>query len=330
MHYIHLLNQIIKIMKRIVTLMLAFVFTGSLVLNAQSDTTQPRKDWKIGGDASLTFGQVQLINWSAGGVSSYSLNGNLNLFADYQKGKHLWTNSLIMAYGFYQEKDEPRKKNDDKLDLVSNYGYEMVKHWYYSATLGFKTQFDKGFPEEQDTLYNSAWLAPAYLTLGLGFTYKPNDNLQLIISPATYRLTIVNDQRLADAGEYGVDAAEYETREVNDSTFIVKINDGKRYRHEFGADLKFTYKVDIVKNVNFQTSLELYTNYLENPQNVDVYWDNYFTFTINSWLAAKLTTSLIYDDDINITDADGNTGPRTQFKETFSLGLAYRFGDEKK
>jgi hypothetical protein len=145
--------------------------------------------------------------------------------------------------------------------------------------------------------------------------------VQLILSPATYRLTVVNSQRLADLGEYGVDAAEYDT-----SGMMIK--QGEIFRHEFGFNLKFMYMVTIVKNVDFQTTLELYSNYLENPQNVDVYWDNYFTFTINSWLSAQLTTSLIYDDDINITDKDGNTGPRTQFKQTFGLGLAYKIGHQ--
>ncbi|HSG68541.1 MAG TPA: DUF3078 domain-containing protein [Bacteroidales bacterium] len=317
-------------MKRFFTMFIVLIFAGNLLINAQSDTTQPEKNWKIGGDAALTFGQTKLINWSAGGKSSISLNGNINIHADYKKDKHIWTNNLIMAYGMYQEEGDTRDKNDDKIDFVSNYGYQMAKHWYYSVTMGFKSQFDKGFPEDQDTLYNSKFFAPAYLTLGLGLTYKPNDNLQLIISPATYRVTFVSDQRLADAGEYGVDAAEYETKVINDSTFVLeKVKDGKTIRHEFGADLKFSYKIDIVKNVNFQTNLELYTNYLKNPQNVDVYWDNYLTFTVNSWLAAKLTTSLIYDDDISIRDAEGNSGPRTQFKQTFGLGLSYKFGYQK-
>jgi hypothetical protein len=135
-------------------------------------------------------------------------------------------------------------------------------------------------------------------------------------------LTIVNDQRLADYGEYGLDGGTLDT------LGIPIPGTGKNYRHEFGFNLKFMYKVTIVKNVDWQTNLELYSNYLEDPQNIDVYWDNYFTFTINSWLSANLTTSLIYDHDINITDKDGNTGPRTQFKQTFGIGLAYKFGHQ--
>jgi len=311
-------------MKKIITLAVMLFFMSGIMLNAQ-EPADSLKNWKIGGDVSLTFGQTALVNWSAGGVNSLSLNGLLNLHADYQKNKSIWTNNLIMAYGMYKEKDDEREKNDDKIDLISNYGYEMVKNWYYSVALGFKSQFDKGYPEDQDTLYNSNWLAPGYITLGPGLTYRPSDNLQLILSPATYRVTIVNDQRLADAGEYGLDGAEFE--QINDST-IIMTSHGKKIRHEFGFNVKFMYKVTLWKNVDYQTNLEFYSNYLEEPQNIDVYWDNYFTFTVDSWLSAKLTTSLIYDHDINIADKDGNTGPKTQFKQTFGFGLAYRFGHQ--
>jgi hypothetical protein len=46
---------------------------------------------------------------------------------------------------------------------------------------------------------------------------------------------------------------------------------------------------------------------------------------VNSWLNANIATHLIYDDDITITDKDGNSGPRTQFKEVLSVGLSYAF-----
>lgn len=307
-------------MKKLFTIAIALLFATSIYVNAQApaDTV---KYWKVGGDVSLTIGQTAFVNWAAGGVNSFSLNGLLNFHADYKKDKYLWTNNLIMAYGMYKEKDDKRKKNDDKIDFTSNFGYEMVKNWYYSFTLGFKSQFDEGYPEDNDSIYSSNWLAPSYTTVGLGFTYQPNENLQLILSPATYRLTTVNDQRLADLGEYGVDPAEYDTSGVVTTP-------GKKVRHEFGFNLKFMYKLVICKNVDWQTNLELFTNYIEDPQNIDVYWDNYFNFTINKWLSAQLTTSLIYDHDINIADKDGNSGPRTQFKQTFGLGLAYKFGHQ--
>jgi hypothetical protein len=64
---------------------------------------------------------------------------------------------------------------------------------------------------------------------------------------------------------------------------------------------------------------------LHNPQNIDVDWQNLITMKINSWLNANISAHLIYDDDITITDKDGNSGPRTQFKEVLSIGLSYKF-----
>jgi hypothetical protein len=43
--------------------------------------------------------------------------------------------------------------------------------------------------------------------------------------------------------------------------------------------------------------------------------------------------NLIYDDDIDIEDRNGNVGPRTQFKQVIGLGITYRlanFEPEKK
>jgi len=33
---------------------------------------------------------------------------------------------------------------------------------------------------------------------------------------------------------------------------------------------------------------------------------------------------LIYDDDIQIRDIDGNVGPRTQFKSVLGIGISYK------
>ena len=74
--------------------------------------------------------------------------------------------------------------------------------------------------------------------------------------------------------------------------------------------------------VDFKTVLELFSDYLKDPQNIDVYWDVFLNFTINEFLSANISTSLIYDHDVVI---EGESGPRTQFKEVFGIGLAVKF-----
>ena len=72
-----------------------------------------------------------------------------------------------------------------------------------------------------------------------------------------------------------------------------------------------------------KTKLELFSNYMNNPENIDVNADVLFTFKINSWFSASLNWTLIYDDDIDIRDNQGNVGPRTQFKSVLGLGVSY-------
>ena len=83
------------------------------------------------------------------------------------------------------------------------------------------------------------------------------------------------------------------------------------------------YDRALAKNIEMKSKLELFSNYLNNPTNIDVNAEVLFSFKVNSWFSASLLWNLIYDDDIRITDSDGNTGPRTQFKSVLGLGISY-------
>jgi hypothetical protein len=88
----------------------------------------------------------------------------------------------------------------------------------------------------------------------------------------------------------------------------------KTHREEFGAYLKVQYQTKVMENITFQTVLELFSNYLNNPQNVDVNWTTLTTFKVNKFISATLATQLIYDDDIkvlrNAGDQKGTIGTR--------------------
>ena len=69
-----------------------------------------------------------------------------------------------------------------------------------------------------------------------------------------------------------------------------------------------------------RSRFDLYSNYLENPQNVDVFWTNVVTLKVNKCLNVTYNFDLIYDDDVRIF---GETAmqPRTQIKSLLSGGL---------
>ncbi len=303
---------------------IAFIaLTFSVPVLAQ-DAAPVDTSWKRSGLVGLNFTQVNLSNWAAGGENSFAGMAMFKYAANYNDGKNTWDNMIDLAYGLNQKGDESPIKSEDKIDLSTKYGRYAFKHWYYSALLGFKSQFTAGYNYPNDSVEISNFMAPAYITLALGMDYKPNDAFTMLIAPLTGRIIFVNDQNLADAGAFGVDPAEFDL-------LGNKIKDGANMRYEFGAFLKAEYKKDIMENVNFTTKLELFSNYLEDAQNVDLNWETAFAMKVNKYITATLSTQLIYDDNtiINIDKNDDGiidaSGPRTQFKEVLGIGLAYKF-----
>jgi|SRR5688572_902740 len=309
-------------MKQII--LLATVFSLTMTSMAQDTIAVVDTSWKKGGLASLSFTQVSLSNWAAGGQNSIAGMALFNYFANYLKDKNSWDSNIDIGYGLTQSGDDEPIKSEDKINLATKYGRHAFKKWYYSVLLGFKSQFTEGYNYPNDSVKISNFLAPGYITLAFGMDYKPNDYFSLFISPLTSRLIIVNDDDLADIGSFGVDPAEYDA-------LGVKVKDGDKTRFEFGAGIKAVYQKDIMENVNLMTKLELFSNYLEDPQNVDVNWEVLIAMKVNKYITATLSTQLLYDDNTIITEdnnEDGiidEAGPRTQFKEVLGIGLAYKF-----
>ncbi|MBS1580705.1 MAG: DUF3078 domain-containing protein [Bacteroidetes bacterium] len=283
------------------------------------DTTG--KLWTRGGVFQLNMSQVSLTNWAAGGFSSVSGIAQFNGFANRKKGRHAWDNSVALAYGLLAQEDKETVKTDDRLELNSKYGYELHKAWYLAALAQFKTQFAEGKdPSTGERI--SDFMAPGYLILGLGLDYKPNDHFSAFISPATAKFTFVTNQELADAGAFGVDPAEYDAN-------LVRTKAGKNSLFEFGGYVKLVYTQELAKNITFLTRADFFSNYLRDPQNIDVNWETLFTFKVNEWFAATLNTLLIYDHDTQIMKKWNDTdelyvGRGTQFKETIGLGITLK------
>ena len=309
-------------MKKICTLLGLITTISCLAQN--SDTS---KYWKKAGFVSINFSQASFTNWAAGGENSFSGIALLNVSANYKKNKNAWDNSLDLAYGVLQSGFGALRKNEDKIDFSSKYGrYAFSEHWYYSGLVNFKSQFANGYNYPNDSVIISHFMAPAYLLIGIGMDYKTKDNsLSLFISPFTSKTTFVNDQKLADKGTFGVHKAEYNSEGI-------KTKNGEQIRTEAGGYFRLTYKKDIVKNVNFATKLELFNNYFDNPQNIDVNWEILIGMKINKYLSANINTQMIYDNDIpvpfehkvNNKNIPG-IGPRLQFKEVLSISFSYKF-----
>ena len=275
-------------------------------LNAQEADTSY---WTRGGVGTLTFSQVSLYQWTAGGEPSFSGAALLSLYANYLKDNVSWQNTLDLGYGLIRQgKDENQltKKSNDRIEFSSQYGRKASEKWFYSGLLNFKTQFTKGYNYPNDVDVISDFFAPAYLTASLGMEYKASDNFQVFLSPVTGKFTIVTNDSLSAEGAFGVDP-------------------GKKFRAELGGFVKAAYKINIMENVDIGTKIDLFSNYLHNPQNIDVNAELLVAMKINEFLSANLNVLMIYDDDINLLQSDDTIGPGLQVKEVFGVGLSYTF-----
>lgn len=308
-------------MKKSILSVMLLVFASINVFSENEEV----KHWKSQGNFSLNFAQSHLSNWAGGGESALNGVGKIIYSLKYAKDNTKWNNSLDVALGYSILGEADPMKTDDRFEVNSMYGLKAKEQLFYSVAFSFKSQFMDGFDYSNDsTSPISRSFAPAYITLGLGMDWEPSPHFQINLAPVTGRLTIVSDQKLADQGAFGVEAATYEERQENGELVRVKISDGENVRFELGAKMIARAQVDIAPNVNLSGKLELFTDYLKNPQNIDIDLQTLLTMKINDWLNANIATHLIYDHDIKIMDKDGNIGPRTQFKEVFSLGLSFK------
>ncbi|UBM63489.1 DUF3078 domain-containing protein [Candidatus Sulfidibacterium hydrothermale] len=301
-------------MRKISILLLLLAIAAGL--QAQNDTV---KYWKVKGKVGLNVNQNYFSNWAAGGENNFGIIGKYSMHLDYAKGKDAWLNWINMALGYSVIGDADPMKTDDKIEFISTYKRNISKYWSMTAVASFKSQFANGYDYAVDSSTAvSHFLAPAYIDFGPGFLYKPVKWFSVNISPANMHWVVVNDQRLADLGSFGLDPA------VRDADGNI-IAHAKKSRLDFGARMLIILKYEIAKNVTLATKLDLFSNYLDKPQNIVTDWQTDINMKVNSWLNVNFSTTVLYDDRVKIADADGNIGPRTQFKQLLMVGVGFNF-----
>nr|WP_317631100.1 DUF3078 domain-containing protein [uncultured Flavobacterium sp.] len=253
-------------------------------------------NWKKGGTFTFLFNQTAFNNdWMAGGTSSIAGNVNVNYDINYAKGDWTWDTKFIGAYGQAKLKGDGAKKTDDRIDLNSVLGKKAKGNWYYSLMFNARTQFDSGF--DPDGVKISHFFSPAFFQLGPGMLWKKSDNLKVNISPLNSKLVVVHDEFTLLGSSYGVEQ-------------------GKTTRYELGAAINAYYKFDLFENVSMENILNLYSNYLEDPKNIDIDYQMNIAMKVNKYITTNIAFQAIYDD---------NARKAFQIRQLFGLGLNYNF-----
>ncbi|MUP45290.1 DUF3078 domain-containing protein [Gramella sp. BOM4] len=268
--------------------------------------------WRTEGNVQLLFNQSAFNDeWTGGGVSSVAGNLSINYKFNYKKDKFTWNNMIFADYGLTKLKDDEfTRKTSDRLELTSIAGKQIQEtNFYWSWFLNFRTQFDKGYnfsedPDTGETIRTeiSDFMSPAYLQTGPGLMYKKSENFVLNFAPATARFIFVSK--------------DFTTRPGYVDGDYFGVDEGKSMRFELGASLSGYLQYEILKNVMMEHTLNLYSNYLDKPGNIDIDYLLNLDMGINDYLSANLVFQAIYDD---------NAVGAFQIREVFGLGINFGF-----
>ena len=283
-----------------------FGFWGKSQVVIDSVTTvKADSSWSIVGKNTLNLNQAAFSNWVSGGDNNIGWIAGTDYNLTYEKDKNLWENMIILGYGQNHTKNLGTRKTQDVINLSTNYGRKISKSWYASVGAGLISQFDRGF--EYDANNNakkiSNFMAPGYLSLGAGFTYRPNDNLTVTIRPANARWTFVLDKDLQLAGNYGLK------------------NDGDTSLFQFGFLATAEYKLKVMENVELLNRASVFSNYLDHPDHLVLTYSGILNMKINRFISTRVTLDVLYDH---------NQIARTQLKQTLGIGFAYNIEKGRK
>jgi hypothetical protein len=303
----------------------------------EEDGEEEERDLKEGWNTFFSFGfdvgQLFQLNPKQGaGQNRFGFGGGFFFDGIYKKDRLLWENAaswqfgvqklgagVIVLPGLNREEDVPFQKTIDELRAGSKLGYALSpdSKWYVSGAFSLLTLAAPSYPGTEtypgnfirnfaDTRINTKFFNPATITLSAGLEYVPNDNFRIYFSPLGAKWIVVTDDVIAAQGIHGnpVDRESF-----NEETRFYE--DFDNVDSQLGALLRAAYRKDFIQDRMFyRTNLVLYSNYLRNPQNIDVDWTNELGVKILGGLEISLLVNVFYDDDMlmQISDFDGPNG----------------------
>jgi hypothetical protein len=289
--------------------------------------------WNYRTESSLIFSQSTLSNWVKGGENSVSTALDVTGYADYKRPelKLSSSNFIRLKLGFLKSGTEDVRKNLDLLETNSKLNHKAFGKFDFSAIMLFKTQvaIGKTFSKDGTATVVSRIMNPAILTIGIGLDYKPNKETSINFSPLSYKGTFV-----PAGGKIYKDSIPAEGK-LDQTRYGVPL--GKTSYNEPGASFLITKISRPLKNLTVTNRLQLFTNYIHNPQNIDIDWEMIADMNLNWFTNLRLNTHLIFDDDTKTPVMKGGAPvlledtktvkktARAQFKEIFGVSLIFRF-----
>jgi hypothetical protein len=275
--------------------------------------------WKFKADLSYLLSQGSFSNWAKGGENNVSTLLDVTSALNYNNKETKVNSSTTARFSLGIQasgKDATIKKNADILEINSKLNHKAFGKFDLSGLFQFKTQFLPGYNYPNDSVKVSRFFNPATFIFGYGLEYKPDKNTSISFSPISYKGTFVPDTS------------------INQTKFGIPAD--KRSKNELGAYLTINSKIELFERISMTNRIQLFSNFLSDPQNVDVDWEMIATTSLNWFTDLRLNIHLIYDDNTllpvyengePVLDIDGvqKKAPMVQFKELLGVSFVFKF-----
>jgi len=302
------------------------LFYSSVQAQETSDTIAAvQSSWETSAGFGLDFAQLLQINPKQGaGLNRLGFGSAITFNSRYKSAPLSWETTFSWQFGLQQlgagvltkgsSERIPFQKALDELRLNSQFGNKTAKSskWFYSADFSFLSQLAPTYahPEYRGNFlsnfqYNEAsgnilsrFLSPATITLAVGMDYKPNDKLSFFYSPVGAKFLIVASDEIARRGIHG-NPVEGQKDSNGDYADFLNID------RQIGTLLRVKYLAKFWnKKAFYKSNMLLYSNYLNNPENIDVDWTNEWGVALFKGLNLNLTLNVFYDDDVKVQVTD--------------------------
>lgn len=313
-------------MRKLIFTLFTFTFTLSLLAQTSTTSKKDKRGWVTKGLFSFNIGQGGSRNWAAGS-ERFTLQGAayFNYQANRTWRKNIWENNLDLSYALINTNKSGFRKTDDKIDFVSLFRHQITKKDNVvgiGAWFNLRSQFHHGYDYgETPKKRISGLMAPGYLTLGPGFDIRPMKSASLFVSPVASRMILFTNRPYSFNYQGGIKPDG--TTEIPLS-WHYNVNPVRKVRYELGALVSVKIRKEIVKNVTYSTRADFFSNYVDDPQNIDVFWNNVFHLKVNNWLMVNYNFDLIYDDDVKLFGPNRNKAA-TQLRSQLGVGFAAKF-----
>ncbi|MRI63209.1 DUF3078 domain-containing protein [Ornithobacterium rhinotracheale] len=250
--------------------------------------------WKRTGNLQINFGQHHYENWVGGNIGKLEIFGKLSQRLKYQNPKLVWESSLDVLYGVNKNYGQGIRKSSDQIIFNSILGKKVSEHFSYSYFLNMQTQLTNSYnygKEDSDFYRASGFLAPLYINSGPGIMWRKSDNFVLNLAPASLKATYVNGK----VYEYRKSIEDFIS---NYHYNLFGVEAGKKINLRLGLYASMYLKYTLLKNVEVENRLSLYSDYLDEPANIDMDYRMNVNFKINKLLTTNLMVQAMYDDDV--------------------------------